>query len=122
MSLKTLTVQRIGVFSLAKLQALIMAVIGLIIGILTAIAASVLSGGANQNWVTDLGFAAIIVLPLVYAVLGFIAGGIGALIYNLAAAWMGGISISVFETTIVVAPPPAPTIPAPSPVPPAPAA
>ena len=34
-------------------------------------------------------------IPIVYGVMGFIAGAIGALIYNLMAKWVGGIQIEL---------------------------
>ncbi len=44
------------------------------------------------------GFAVMaIVLPIMYAVLGFIFGVIGALIYNLVAHWTGGIEFTLSD-------------------------
>jgi hypothetical protein len=40
-----------------------------------------------------IGFA--ILVPLIYAVMGFVSGAIGALIYNLVASWIGGIEVEV---------------------------
>ena len=37
-----------------------------------------------------MGVGFIIVLPVIYAVMGFIFGVIGAWVYNLLAKWMGG--------------------------------
>ena len=38
-------------------------------------------------------FGAIIIAPICYAILGFIGGLIGAVVYNFAAGMMGGIEV-----------------------------
>lgn len=40
-----------------------------------------------------VGFA--LAAPVIYAVMGFIFGALGALIYNLVAKWIGGIEVEV---------------------------
>jgi len=40
-------------------------------------------------------FALAIFLPIFYAIMGFLIGVIGAAIYNLLAAWIGGIEMDV---------------------------
>jgi len=34
-------------------------------------------------------------MPLSFAVCGFVAGAVGALFYNLAATWFGGIEVDI---------------------------
>ena len=41
----------------------------------------------------------IIFLPIIYAVLGFIAGIIAAFVYNVVAKWTGGIEFTTQELT-----------------------
>jgi hypothetical protein len=36
-----------------------------------------------------------IMMPVVYGVIGFVFGVIGAAIYNLIASWIGGIEVEV---------------------------
>jgi len=36
-----------------------------------------------------------LIVPVIYPVMGFVGGVIGALIYNLAAKWLGGIEVEV---------------------------
>jgi hypothetical protein len=87
--------RRVGVFSLAKLQGIIMAIFGLIFGIFYAIiGVTVGSALGATGLLAGLGFLAIIILPIVYGIFGFIGGAVGALIYNLAAKMTGGIEMS----------------------------
>ena len=41
------------------------------------------------------GAAAVVLLPLCYAAVGFVATYIGASLYNMAAGWVGGVEIDV---------------------------
>lgn len=99
-------IRRIGVLSVAKITAIIAAAFGLLAGImifLVGSAASVAtsspefagSNDAGMAWLSGLGALAIIVVPIFYAVVGFIGGAIQALVYNIAAKFVGGVS---FET------------------------
>jgi hypothetical protein len=90
--------KRLGVLFLAKLQALVMAFVGLIAGILYAFGGAIyelLTGTLNSG--TALAFGALIGMPIVFGAFGFIAGAIGAVLYNLVAGWVGGIETD-FET------------------------
>jgi len=89
-------IKRVGVLSVAKVQAIIMAVFGLIVGVIYAFAGAVfgaMMGSAGLG--AGLGFAAIIILPIFYAVIGFISGAIGAWLYNLVANWIGGVELDL---------------------------
>ena len=84
--------KRLGVLFSAKLQALVMGVVGLIAGILYAFGGffyELLTGTLNSG--TALAFFALIGMPLSFAVIGLIVGAIGAVLYNLVARWIGGI-------------------------------
>jgi hypothetical protein len=89
-------VTHIGVLFSAKLVAILMAFVGLLAGVLYAGIGAIydaLRGPLNIG--TALAFMAIIGMPLLFAVFGFIAGGIGAFLYNLFARWFGGIEIEM---------------------------
>ena len=92
-------VKKIGVLSFAKIEALLMAFIGLIEGILVALAApSVqLASASDVPMELKLGAWAILLLPIVYFVLGFVFGVIGSAIYNLFAKWVGGFELELVE-------------------------
>lgn len=88
--------KRLGVLSVAKLQALTMAVFGLLIGLIYAfigIIASAIGGGAEAALGIGLSLLAIIFVPIIYGIFGFIVGAIGAFVYNLFAGWVGGIEM-----------------------------
>lgn len=93
-------IRRLGVMSVAKISAIIAAVVGLLAGFLFFLVS--LAGGAagamSENdpgmaWISGLGAMAIVVLPILYGVFGFIGGAIQAFVYNLAAKFVGGIKI-----------------------------
>ena len=49
----------------------------------------------SLNAFMAMGAGAAIFAPIIYAVMGFIIGVIGAFIYNLVAKWVGGIEVEV---------------------------
>jgi len=88
--------KRIGVLFSAKLNTIVMAVAGLIAGILYAFGGFFYELFTNTlNTGTALAFGALIGMPLTFAVFGFFAGGIGALVYNVLARKLGGIEIEM---------------------------
>ncbi|MFH0870096.1 MAG: DUF3566 domain-containing protein [archaeon] len=92
-------IKKMGVWSVAKIEALVFAILGLIEGIMVALfAPSALAGMQTPvPWEFTLGPWAIIALPLVYLALGFAVGVIGAVIYNVFAKLVGGIEIEFDE-------------------------
>lgn len=110
-----MTITRVGVFSVAKMQACICAVLGLIIGVIYGLIFMVF-GAAMMSSSSSAGGSSIVVglfmmigIPIFYAIIGFIFGAITALVYNVAAGVAGGIEIELEgETNIYSAPPPPP--------------
>ena len=90
---KTLEWKKFDIMSVAKIQAVIMAICGFIAGIImaaigeSAMLLTGVSGGAG------LGIAAIVIFPITYAILGFVGGAIGAFIYNIVADKIGGVVV-----------------------------
>ena len=88
--------RKISVVSLAKLQAVLMAFIGLIAGMAYSFGGAIyeaFTGSLNSG--TALAFLALIGMPILFAVFGFITGTIEAYLYNVASKWFGGIEIDI---------------------------
>lgn len=92
-------IKKMGIWSVAKIEALIFALLGLVEGIMVALFAPTefASMQASAPWEFTLGPWAILVLPLVYLAMGFVIGVIGAALYNLFAKMVGGIEIELDE-------------------------
>jgi hypothetical protein len=90
--------KRIGVMSVAKLQAVIMAVAGLLMGLGVAFFGMIgaMIPGADVGMMgMSLGLVSIIAVPVGYAIIGFVSGAIGAVLYNLFAGLVGGITLEL---------------------------
>lgn len=112
-----MTIRRVGVLSAAKIQGLLMAAFGLIIGVIYGLFFIVFGaamssigprgegagiGGAGS---IGIGVVMMIMIPIFYGVIGFIGGAIGALIYNAVAGFVGGLKIELEGDTPMYAPP-----------------
>ena len=87
-------IKHVGVLSVAKIEGLIGVVLGFILGIIFAALGAVTSLIPGMTAVGVLGAASIVVLPIIYGIMMFIAGAVGAFLYNLFAGWVGGIDIT----------------------------
>ena len=112
-------VRRVGVFSLAKMQGLIMFVVGLIIGVIYGLAFMALGATMSSLGPRDsaamggissivIGLILMIAIPIFYGIIGFIGGAIGGFVYNIAAGIVGGIKLDLESTTPQYTPPPPP--------------
>jgi hypothetical protein len=96
-------IRRFGVFSVGKVMGMVYALIGLIAGAIfalislfgAAVGASLAedAGGALPGAIFGVG--AIIFLPILYGLIGFIGGLIVAAIYNLVAGITGGVEVEL---------------------------
>lgn len=95
-----MVLRRFGVLSLGKFMGMLYAIIGLIVGVLVAVM-SMLGGGlfggdtGAMGMIGGFGLLAIVILPLLYGALGFIAGLISGWLYNLTARFSGGIEMDL---------------------------
>lgn len=98
-------IKRIGVLSYAKIQAVTSTFFGLILGVVYGLIFMVVGGaimagggrgssGAGASSVV-IGLVMMVVIPVICAVFGFIGGAIGALIYNIASGFVGGIELEL---------------------------
>jgi len=94
-------IKSVGVLSVGKVMGCIYAVFGLIAGGLFSLIslAGAAIGGQNQGGPAALffGVGAIIFFPILYGVMGFIAGIIGSALYNLIASLIGGIEVELSQ-------------------------
>ena len=70
----------------------------LLFSLLASFAPQVAEGGAAMSSGVlglGMGLGLMVMLPIMYGVLGFIAGVIGAFLYNIVAGWVGGIEVEV---------------------------
>jgi hypothetical protein len=92
-------IKRIGPLSCAKLSGLLYAVIGLLIGGVFSMAAmagafaSETAGAAGIGAI--MGVGAVIVFPILYGLMGFVATLIAAWLYNVAAGIVGGVEVDI---------------------------
>lgn len=115
-----MTIRRFGVISVAKMYGLLTFVIGLIIGVIYGLffilfgaAMSAMAPGgrdATAGGVSSvvIGILMMIGIPVFYGIFGFIAGAIGAFIYNAVAGIIGGVKFELEGTQQEYAPPPPP--------------
>jgi len=102
-------IRSIGVLSMAKMVAAISLIVGFIVAVLAvffslvAVAAMpffdlpLMVGGGS----IVMALVAILVMTILYAVVGFFAGGILAVIYNIAAGIFGGIEVTLVSPLFI---------------------
>jgi|SRR5580704_1691433 hypothetical protein len=94
-------IKSVGVLSVAKIMGLIYGCLGLIaipFFLLIGLAGS-LAGKQQSPFAGMIGLVLALLAPILYGVMGFIMGAIGAALYNLFAKWIGGIEVQVQSDT-----------------------
>jgi hypothetical protein len=90
-------IKSVNPLQLGKMFAVLYGLMGLLLMPIFLVMTAFSSHLANSQRVGMLalgtGFA--ICAPFIYAVMGFIFGALGALLYNVAAKWLGGIEVEV---------------------------
>lgn len=114
------TIRRLGILSMAKMQGLVGAVVGLIIGILYGIFFMIFGAIMATSGAQGSGFGAaggvivglviMIGMPVFYGALAFVGGAIVAAVYNFAAGYIGGLEMELngISDGAFGAPPPPP--------------
>jgi hypothetical protein len=90
-------IKRIAPFQLGKMLALLYGIVGLLaIPFLLFMATMSAQLPPEQRGpLMAMGAGAALFAPILYAMVGFISGIIGAVIYNVVAKWVGGIEVEV---------------------------
>ncbi len=87
-------IKRVNMLSLAKILGVIYSCFGLLVGLFMSLAAilNIQLPNASQN-PNPFGAAAIVVLPIIYGIIGFLSGYFSGFFFNLATKWVGGLEI-----------------------------
>ena len=99
-----MVLKSVGVLSAAKIVGLMYAILGLFTGLIFAAVFSFLPAGLDTpndipHWIAPMfGLGSLVVMPIMYGVMGFIGGAIGAVIYNVLAGMMGGLVLRIEPT------------------------
>jgi len=85
--------KKIKVLSLAIFQGVLFGHLGLVAGVLYSFGGAIydIFTTGSVNFGTALAFLALIAMPILFAVFGFILGIIEAVLYNFLATWHSGI-------------------------------
>ena len=95
-------VKRVQPVPLGKMLGILYAVFGLLFGLvfsLIGLASSAFTSGSHPQafpgWSLFFGVGAVVFLPIMYGLLGFLGGLLTAALYNVLAKMIGGIVIEV---------------------------
>lgn len=93
----TRRIKRITPLQLGKILAVLYGAMGLLAApvFLLLVLAGSASGQNTALPAVLVGVVGAVLAPILYAVLGFLIGVIGAFLYNLIARWVGGIEVEV---------------------------
>jgi hypothetical protein len=90
-------IKRFAPLQFGKMLAVLYGILGLLVLpiflIMSLLASHIPAEQRAGMMAFGIGFA--FCLPVIYAVMGFIFGVLGALIYNVVAGWIGGIEVEV---------------------------
>ena len=91
--------KKIGVLSFAKIYMVLMAIFGVLEGFVFAVAGTMVAAFAPQTegagLLAGLGWAGLILFPIVFGLMGFALGVLTAWLYNLIAGWVGPVELEI---------------------------
>lgn len=99
--------KKIKVLSFAIFQGFLGTLLGLIAGIIYSFGGLIIDVLVSMGWITSsetpglsygtlLAFGALIAMPIIFAIGGFILGIVEAFRYNLVGGWIGGLDLDNF--------------------------
>jgi hypothetical protein len=97
----TSRIKHISVLQLGIVFAVLYGLFGLIIGVIGALAFTAMPRTGTMS-IASLGFSFILIAPIGYGVIGFLAGLLYAFFYNLVAAWTGGVELRLESVSVSV--------------------
>ena len=97
---------KLNILSFAWLQAVLLGLVGGLCGILYSFGGLIIDSLVSLGWVTTaetpglsygtiLAFGALIGMPIIFALLGYLLGLMEAFLYNLIGGFFGGVSTDV---------------------------
>lgn len=98
--------KRINILSLAKLQAVLLGLLGLIAGVLYGVGGFIIDVLVSLEWITTtetpglsygtvLAFGALVGMPIIGLVIGFVMGIVEGVIYNVFAKWFARVHLDI---------------------------
>ncbi|MBI4158758.1 hypothetical protein HY500_00695 [Candidatus Woesearchaeota archaeon] len=93
--MKKLRIRKIDVLSVGKVAGIIYLVIGVFLSLLISLVPTVGPGMMRAGYYGSMMYsgAAIILIPIIYGVVGFLGGVLGAFLYNTISSWIGPIEL-----------------------------
>lgn len=101
-------ISKLGILSFARFQAIILGLIGLLLGVLYSVGGLLVDALVSANLLdpvamstsglsmgTAMAFGALIGMPVILAVIGFGSGIIQAIVFNLFAKRFGGVRLNI---------------------------
>ena len=91
-------IKRLGILSFGKILGFIFTFFGFVLGLtvtLLSVLGMTLGGPETLQMMSSYGFAAVIILPIFYGLIGFVGGIVFAALFNLATGWLGGLEIDL---------------------------
>ncbi len=100
--------KRLRVLAFAKFQAILTALLGLLAGVLYSFGGLILDSMVTLGWIvsdetpglsygTLLAFGALIGMPFIFAIIGFVTGIIEAILFNIFSKWFDQIKLDFLE-------------------------
>jgi hypothetical protein len=89
-------IRKVGILSVANLFGIVNVIVGFLIGLFLTIAALISSSLSTLIGLGSFGVPAyllVLIVPILYGIMGFVAGAIMAFIYNIAAKVTKGIKL-----------------------------
>ena len=102
--MKTYRINTLGIITFGKFQGVMGLLLGFLLGVIYSFGGLILDTMVTFGWIntsetpglsigTILAFGAILGMPLVFSVLGFLLGLLEAYLFNLVARWFGGMNL-----------------------------
>ena len=91
-------IKRIGVLSCGKIFGTLYALLGVIFGAIMTVMSIILSffsTSGPEKLASLFGIGAIVFVPILYGVMGYVLGLGMAFLYNLTTSWVGGLEVEV---------------------------